>query len=166
MDSLERLIALEEIKDLKARYCRFVDLKLWDEFEQLFLPDATFEAPQEGLSLMSGAHAFRLHAEASHHECVVVHHCHTPEIRFLAPDSAQGIWAMQDILKWKDGAQTVHGYKEILGWGHYHESYRKVAGEWRIASMKLTRVRQDFTAQEGEARRALTTGERAIWSHQ
>ena len=45
MSILERLVALEDIKFLKARYCRFVDLKLWDDFEQLFLLDATFEAP-------------------------------------------------------------------------------------------------------------------------
>jgi hypothetical protein len=29
----------------------------------------------------------------------------------------------------------------MTGWGHYHETYRKEAGGWRIASMKLTRLR-------------------------
>ena len=33
----------------------------------------------------------------------------------------------------------------MVGFGHYHETYRKAAGEWRIASSTLTRLRVDFT---------------------
>jgi hypothetical protein len=33
--------------------------------------------------------------------------------------------------------RTLHGY------GHYHETYEKLDGEWRIKTMKLTRLRRD-----------------------
>jgi hypothetical protein len=46
---------------------------------------------------------------------------------------------MEDKLIWRDGSR-LHGY------GHYHETYRKEAdGEWRIATLDLTRLRLDHT---------------------
>jgi hypothetical protein len=29
------------------------------------------------------------------------------------------------------------------GYGHYHETYEKTDGRWRISSLKLTRLRVD-----------------------
>ena len=34
------------------------------------------------------------------------------------------------------------------GYGHYHETYEKADGEWRIASSKLTRLHTDFADPE------------------
>ena len=62
-----------------------------------------------------------------------VHHGHCPEIEVLSDTEARGIWAMEDIVEFTDG--TLHGY------GHYHETYRKEGGEWRIATLHLTRIR-------------------------
>jgi hypothetical protein len=28
----------------------------------------------------------------------------------------------------------------FVGYGHYHEEYRKVEGDWRIARLRLTRL--------------------------
>ena len=40
MDALFRLTAIEDIKALKARYCRYVDTKDWVAFRSLFTDDA------------------------------------------------------------------------------------------------------------------------------
>ena len=56
----------------------------------------------------------------------------------MSPTSATGVWAMEDMLRWPNGTE-LHGY------GHYHETYEKVEGAWRIKSSKLTRLRMDFT---------------------
>ena len=37
------LVALEEIRQVKYRYLRCVDLKLWDEMAEVFTPDATVD---------------------------------------------------------------------------------------------------------------------------
>ena len=37
-----------EIAKVKARYFRFLDLKLWDNFRSLFADDATFHHPTIG----------------------------------------------------------------------------------------------------------------------
>jgi hypothetical protein len=46
---------------------------------------------------------------------------------------------MEDKLRWPPGSpiHTLHGY------GHYHETYEKVDGRWRIKTITLTRVRVD-----------------------
>ena len=41
MERLERLIAIEAIRELKARYCRLADYRNWDAFSQLFTPEGT-----------------------------------------------------------------------------------------------------------------------------
>jgi hypothetical protein len=32
----------------------------------------------------------------------------------------------------------------LRGYGHYHETYEKTDGQWRITSSKLTRLREDI----------------------
>ncbi len=32
----------------------------------------------------------------------------------------------------------------LRGYGHYHETYEKIDGQWRIKSSKLTRLREDI----------------------
>ena len=43
MDPVEELRAIEEIRRVKYRYLRCVDLKLWDEIGDTFTPDATVD---------------------------------------------------------------------------------------------------------------------------
>jgi hypothetical protein len=57
------------------------------------------------------------------------------------PTPAKGIWAMQDLLRWPDG-------RELHGYGHYHETYERIDGAWRIKTLKLTRLRTDVTAPD------------------
>jgi len=63
------------------------------------------------------------------------HHIHLPEIELLGPTEARAIVPMEDVLIWeKDGEpQWAHGY------GHYHQSFRKVDRGWVITDHKLTR---------------------------
>jgi len=72
---------------------------------------------------------------------VTVHHGHMSEIEVTSPTTATGIWAMEDKLRWPSGASLG----EMHGYGHYHETYVKVDGAWRIKTLTLTRLRVDFT---------------------
>lgn len=130
--------------ELKARYCRYVDAKRWEDLRTLFTPDARFEglgSVRQGGSLdefIAGI-ATRLGPAVS------VHHCHMPEFRFLDADHARGIWAMMDYVQWPPGTpvQEVPGYEGFWGYGHYEEAYRRDDGRWRIALLRLTRLRFD-----------------------
>ena len=45
MDALERLVAIQEIRDQIARYAIFYDDKNWDDFAELWADDAAFVGP-------------------------------------------------------------------------------------------------------------------------
>jgi hypothetical protein len=140
MTDIETLLEIEKIRTLKARYFRFVDAKDWAGLRALFTDDARFD-PDSGMGEVEGPDAFVAGASAGLMECISVHHGHCPEIDLLSDTNARGIWPMEDMLRWRDGAaspiRTLHGY------GHYHETYARIGGEWRIDSWKLTRLRVD-----------------------
>lgn len=154
MDKLQTLLAIEEIKRLKARYFRCIDCKDWSGLESLFAPDAELDMSGEmrdgasGDGRVHGAAEIAAFVRSAVDELETVHHGHTPEIDILSPDSARGVWAMEDLLRWPpEGAlQSLRGY------GHYHETYERIAGKWHIKSSKLTRLRVDVTphATDGE----------------
>jgi hypothetical protein len=43
VNDIEKLLAIEEIKNLKARYFRCVDTKDWPGFQAVFAPNARFD---------------------------------------------------------------------------------------------------------------------------
>ena len=142
MDSTERLVAIEEIKALKARYFRCMDTKDWDGFAEVFAVDATLDISGELGANASDGGVVRGRTEIATFVrnaidgVTTVHHGHMPEITVTSPTSATGVWAMEDMLRWPEGApiRSLHGY------GHYHETYENQAGRWFIASTKLTRL--------------------------
>jgi hypothetical protein len=70
---------------------------------------------------------------------------HSPEISLVSATAATGIWAMHDVVVWPEGvARPVPGLNSLTGFGHYHETYALVRGEWQIASLKLTRLQRMF----------------------
>ena len=146
MDNLERLMAIEEIKQLKARYFRFVDTQAWDDFRGLFTDDATVSIPEnmpEPLSIQD----FMPRVADVLAGGVTVHHGHMPEIEILTPETARAIWAMEDRLYFPPGVRGVAGASEIHGAGHYHETYVRVGGGWLIETLRLTRLRLMVHAQ-------------------
>lgn len=129
------------IEQLKARYFRLLDTKDWDGFRDLFTDDVVVDVAGDGGGVIEGADAFLAMLVPTLADVVTVHHGHMPEIELTSPTTATGIWAMEDLLRWPEGAPI----SEVHGWGHYHETYVKTAGAWRIASLRLTRLRRDAT---------------------
>jgi hypothetical protein len=142
MEKLQRLLAIEEIRLLKARYFRFMDTKQWDALPSLFMPDMQVLTPKGDVHVQGGE-AFAASLKHSLEYSVSVHQGFMGEIEILDADHAAGIWAMQDVIEWED-KHPVQGWKSITGRGHYHETYRKYEGAWRIASLILTRLRLDI----------------------
>ncbi len=141
MTDIERLVAAEEIKQLKARYFRCMDTKQWSGWEEVFTDDAVMDVSEEQVeqNIIKGRDKIIPFVSKVLEGVVTVHHGHMPEIEVTSPTTARGIWSMEDKLRWPNGKTTLHGY------GHYHETYEKVAGGWRIKTLKLTRLRIDRT---------------------
>jgi SnoaL-like protein len=141
MTDTQRLLDAEEIKQLKARYFRYMDTKQWSGWEEIFTADAVMDVSEEqvGESVIKGRDKIIPFVSKVLEGVVTVHHGHMPEIEVLSETTARGIWSMEDKLRWPNGKTTLHGY------GHYHETYEKVDGRWRIKTLKLTRLRIDRT---------------------
>jgi hypothetical protein len=149
MDRLERLEAIEEIRNLKARYYRLMDTKQWDELEDVFASDMKVITP-EGKVYAEGGDTYAAALRNSLERAVSCHQNLGGEIEILDGENARAIWAMQDVIEWEDRHPAM-GWKSILGRGHYHETYRKEGGAWRIATLTLTRLRLDTEMPEGSA---------------
>lgn len=160
----ERLLAIEEIKQLKARYFQCVDCKDWKGFLEVFAPDVEFDHvnsfkavdPISGASRvygrpellaeidtsgwkMKGRDQIAANGSSQFADVSTVHQGFNPQISVHSPDVASGIWAMHDVLRFPPGGPI----EEIRGYGHYHETYRRISGRWVIQTSTLTRLRID-----------------------
>jgi hypothetical protein len=141
-DPLQRLIDIEAIKQLKARYFRLLDQKRWDEWGTVFTPDVHMVVP-EGDVDTRGRDEVVGNLRGILADVVTVHHGHMPEIEITGPDTASGTWAMFDLLEFPgaDGAASL----TMQGYGHYTETYARGDDGWQIASLRLDRLRVDIS---------------------
>ena len=133
---------IEAIKRLKARYFRTMDTKDWAAMRRVFTDEVVMDTSQAGGALVEGADAFMTYLEGALDGATTVHQGHMPEIELTSDTTATGIWALNDVVVWPNGMR-------LDGYGHYHETYEKVDGEWKIASSTLTRLHIDFVGPEG-----------------
>lgn len=136
----EKLLAIEDIKKLKARYFRFFDAKDWAGFRSLFEDDAVFASPVppranaaedlfERAEDIVGADAFIEWARRSSETAHTAHKGYNAEIEILSATEATGLWGMEDVLHWPNRRMNGHGY--------YRESYACRDGVWRIKKWAL-----------------------------
>jgi hypothetical protein len=143
MDRLDRLEAIEAIRALKARYFRLMDTKQWDALRDVFTQDMQVITP-DGRVWIEGGDKYAASLQFGLTDAMSCHQGLTGEITVDDADHASAIWAMQDIIEWTD-RHPREGWKAITGRGHYHETYRREDGQWRIATLTLTRLRLDIT---------------------
>ena len=120
------------ISELKGRF-RFLDTKDWSGLARCLTSKA-------GISADGAQHADRAAFINAMVEILAevrtVHHGFMPEINFLGSDKADGIWAMEDYLVFPSAGDPI-GFRR---YGHYHETYVRADGEWRISRLNLTRL--------------------------
>ncbi|EXS70438.1 nuclear transport factor 2 family protein [Sphingobium sp. Ant17] len=150
MDGVETLLAIEAIKQLKARYFRLMDNKDWAGLRDVFCDDALFDARAslsidgkgaEGRAAESndwvyeGGDTIIAFIQAAIGTQRTVHHGHGHEVEIIGPDDARGVIAMEDQIWDASGtSMTLHGC------GHYHEEYKRVDGRWRIHRSRISRL--------------------------
>ena len=142
---------IEAIRTLKARYFRGMDTKDEALFRSVFAPDIRLDArgsttdPTTGFNPFDGVTGGVIEGVDNLVSQVFanlpdmsVHQGYMPEIEIVDEDQATGIWAMSDLLRWRAGPLV-----EMRGNGHYHETYRRIDGVWKIGTSRLTRLYLD-----------------------
>ena len=134
MNDIETLLALEEIKLLKARRDRAVDTKDWALYRSLHADDHV--SHNDGYERWESADVMIANVSRLLDESKTsVHHSHTPDITFQSDTEAKSIYGMEDLI-----FDTASGELLIHGFGFYYESYVKRDGKWLCISRQLKRT--------------------------
>ncbi|WP_028654346.1 nuclear transport factor 2 family protein [Nocardioides sp. J54] len=138
------LAAIEEIKRLKHRYFRTLDLKQWEEFADCLAEDVTARygtlAMGEPLHYDNRADVVAFMEQNLSGGTITVHIANHPEVD-VDGDTATGSWAFEDTV-------IVPDFKVLIrGAGYYRDTYRREAdGAWRIASTQYERLYEAMTS--------------------
>ncbi len=126
-----------QLTELKARYCRYLDCKRWEDLAQLFAPDGRMQfGPDPAWGMVQGREAIAEHLTEQLRRATTVHHVHPGEIELQDATHASAIWPMDDLVaNW--------GYV-LNGSGYYEEQYAFDEGRWMIQHSRLHRLRVDF----------------------
>jgi hypothetical protein len=140
------LVAIEQIRQLKYRYFRTLDLKEWDDFGDCLAEDVVArygtQAMNEPLHFDNRADVVAFMAGNLGPGIITVHIANHPEIE-VDGDRATGSWAFEDTV-------IVPDFKvQIRGGGYYRDDYRRDAdGKWRIAGTGYERIYEAMTSLE------------------
>lgn len=130
MSLAERIGRLEdriEICELRYEYCYRIDDRDWDGFAALFTEDAHLDfGPVGAFDGRDGVREFAEEVVGARHP-FLAHMVHNPVIA-VDGESANGRWYFEVPCTFEDGTG---------GWiqGLYHDEYRRVDGEWRLAEV-------------------------------
>jgi hypothetical protein len=145
MDTVARLAAIEEIRQLKSRYFRTMDTRDWEGFAQVFASDAVFDF-SVGMEVEAvggppvtpkgpvtrGRDNIIDWVTSSYSGGASLHHGHSHEIIIDSDTEAHGVIALDGYGLTLDRSTITHKTA-----GHYHEKYRFEDGAWRIAEVRL-----------------------------
>jgi SnoaL-like domain len=132
------LEALESIRQVKYRYLRCVDLKLWDELAGTLTPDATadYGTPALGEPIrLDGRDAIvGFLRDSLGPGIITTHFAGQPEIT-IDGDTASGTWCFEDTV-------IATEYRVMIkGSAFYQDRYARGSdGQWRISRTGYTRT--------------------------
>jgi hypothetical protein len=138
------LVALEEIRQVKYRYLRCVDLKLWDQIEDVFTSDASAaygtHAVGRPLNLNGRDEIVGYLRKSLGPEIITMHRCGQPEIT-VQGDKATGTWSFEDTVI------AMEHRVLIKGAAFYEDTYERGAdGKWRISHTGYQRVYETMSS--------------------
>ena len=134
ISAVERLIAIEAVKALRARYCRCLDIKDWVGLSEVLAPGIRLELPSlAARGGVTGIDDFLALVKEWFATGPSLHANYLPEIEIVSATHATGIWAQEHFLPARYSAGKHHGH----GYGYSHDSYERIDGRWLISSIRL-----------------------------
>jgi hypothetical protein len=142
--ALDRLVAIEDIQQLKARFMRCVDTKnlvcLRDEVfapgAEVYFKGADYEIRAAGWTAIE-----KFYQDAFSTKKFGMHTAHTPEIT-VDGETARGIWYLHDVFVNLEEGWTLQGS------ALYHDDYAKIDGQWRIVYTTYERLFEETTPRD------------------
>ncbi|WP_139979279.1 nuclear transport factor 2 family protein [Nocardioides litoris] len=133
MTTLEDLIDVHDISQLKYRYLRCLDTKDWDGFAACFVPEAT--ADYNGLTFADRAALVDYMRTNLGDGLITLHQVHHPEIT-VDGDSATGRWYLEDKV-------VVEAFRfQLEGASFYEDRYVRTPEGWRVTHTGYVRTHE------------------------
>ena len=100
MDKLQKLLDIEDIKNLKHRYFRAIDMSDFELLDHVFAEDITIDYRGGTYRWESKGKQKIIDSlvQAFHNQTAAMHTAHHPEIEILSETEALGKWYLQDIF--------------------------------------------------------------------
>lgn len=139
---IDRLLAIEEIKDLRLAYSAYFDSQDIEKLGSIFTEDAVCEFDEQYGGDWVGRETIRANyaavAEQVGAPYNAIHAATNPWIELTGPDTAKGRWYLIEYLT-RQGALTSPGGHDnpLFYLGIYQDEYRKVDGKWLISRVRL-----------------------------
>lgn len=134
--TLQQLSDIEDIRTLKHRYFRGIDTADMALLDGLFTQDiiVDYRGGNYRVSLQGHTDMLEFLANSFHSGALAMHHGHMPEITLNGPDSAEGIWYLEDIFI------NLESRSHTFGSAIYRDQYRRENGVWKISRTEYDRV--------------------------
>jgi SnoaL-like domain len=151
MSGVDKLLAIEEIRQIPYKYCRCINQRDWDCWTNLFAADADYWNSK--LGVVKGPSGMYQHLVATGMTSSRVHSRFVilggPEIELLSPTAARGTF--QEEYTFSSGENepgdstgtVVAPGQETRSFGVYYQTYGKIDGTWRIKSNIHLDLRND-----------------------
>jgi hypothetical protein len=137
VDAVEGISSIEEIRQVKYRYLRCIDLKLWDEIGDTLTEDAILDFGTTdfgGLLEITGRNEIVAFSRGKYGPGTLTAHTAAQSEISVDGDSAAGVWSVRDML-----LATRHRLVVTAAAFHYDRYERGADGCWRIARSSYAR---------------------------
>jgi len=144
---IERLAAIEDIRNLKAKYWRGVDSNDGRLVRSILAEDCILDYracctdPLTGVDhmpvmniVMTGRDSWNTD-NLEGPKTITVHQGHQSEIEVTGPTSAEGIWYFTDRFFIPPGGD----FTRLTGYGTYHDTYEKTVEGWKLKTTRIER---------------------------
>jgi SnoaL-like domain len=151
MSAWDKLVAIEEIRQLPLKYTRYINQRDWDHWVNLFTDDSDYWQYTIG-KVVKGPKGWRQHLDAVGMTSTKMHslfeNLGDSEIEVLSPTTARGVWQEMFIFWSPAGETPTKGF--LVGPGEqsrtyaiYYQTYKKVNGTWKIDTNLPSTVRSE-----------------------
>jgi hypothetical protein len=137
MDTVEGICSIEQIRQVKHRYLRCVDLKMWDEIGDTLTESAILDFGTTdfgGLLEITGRSEIVAFNRSKFGPGTLTAHTAAQSEITVDGDTADGVWSLRDTL-----VATRHRMVITSAAFHYDRYERGADGRWRIARSSYVR---------------------------
>lgn len=152
--TLDDIMDIRAIEQLKYRYMRAVDTHDWVLMERCFAHDASIWYGNGLYSFTGLADILAFFRSVITPSFIGSHIALHPEITLVSPDRATGIWRLQDIVHVRDADTAAResdfqGGEKMEGAAYYHDDYVRTRDDWLIHRTGYVRIFETITPRSG-----------------